>query len=309
MGTVSTSKQRPIIPGTVRRVRYRSAHPPREGWGIRIVRWLLVNHVPSYVLLVVGTVIFVMPFIWMLSTSFKPQSETVTIPPRLLPRRWTLENFKEVFARLDVARLYANTLYVSISRTLVGVYTSMLVGYIFAKFRFWGREAIFMFILGTMIVPFEVYMIALYVMWVWLGLADKLFGLIVGGFFDAYGIFLVRQFMYSIPNELLDAARIDGAGELQIFHSIVMRLSVPVLATLAAFQFMASWNSFLWPLIVISSTQRYTLALGLATFTREMGSQYGLTMAGGTLMTIPILLVFIALQKQIIEGISFTGFR
>jgi ABC-type glycerol-3-phosphate transport system permease component len=263
----------------------------------------------NYAILCAGVILFVTPFVWMVSTSFKPRSETISIPPRILPKVWTLRNYREVVTRLNVVRLYSNTLYVAISRTVIGVYTSTLLGYIFAKFRFWGRDAIFMFLLGTMIIPFSVYMIALYVMWVKLGLADKLLGLIVGGFFSPYGIFLVRQFMHSVPNGLIDAARIDGAGELRIFHSIVMRLSVPVMATLAAFEFMGQMNNFLWPLIVISSEEKYTLALGLATFTRRMGTDYGLTMAGATFTTIPMLIVFVSMQKQIIEGISFTGFR
>lgn len=274
-----------------------------------IWHWMSARHVPSYVVLILGTLLFVMPFVWMIFTSFKPQNETISLPPRVLPKVWTLANYKEVFVRLDVIRVYANTLYVAISRTVVGVYTSTLLGYVFAKFRFWGRDAIFMVILGTMIVPFEVYMISLYVMWVRLGLADKLLGLIIGGFFDAYGIFLVRQFMHTVPNGLIDAARIDGASELNIFHTIVIRLSVPVIATLTVFQFMASWNAFLWPLIVISSESKYTLALALSTFTGDTGTNYGLAMAGATFLMLPMLLVFIAMQKQIVEGISFSGFK
>ena len=281
----------------------------KNGGTASALRWILANNVPNYVLLTVGTVLFVMPFIWMVSTSFKPRSETVSVPPQLLPKVWTLDNYITTLDRLDIGRLYANTLYVAISRTVVGVYTSTLLGYIFAKFRFWGRDAIFMFLLGTMIIPFSVYMIALYVMWVRLGLADKLFGLIIGGFFNPYGIFLVRQFMHTVPNGLIDAARIDGAGELRIFHSIVMRLSVPVIATLAAFEFMGQMNNFLWPLIVISSEEKYTLALGLATFTRGLGSEHGLTMAGAVFTTVPMLIVFITMQKQIVQGIAFTGFK
>jgi multiple sugar transport system permease protein len=282
----------------VRDMRGRAPQKEKGRRSTSILRWMFANGVPNYILLALGAVLFVMPFIWMVSTSFKPRSETVSIPPRLLPKVWTLRNYKETFARLDIVRLYANTFYVAISRTVVGVYTSTLLGYIFAKFRFWGRDAIFLFLLGTMIIPFSVYMVALYVMWVQIGLADKLFGL-----------FLARQFMHTVPNGLIDAARIDGAGELRIFHTIVIRLSVPVMATLAAFEFMGQMNNFLWPLIVISSEDKYTLALGLATFTRRMGTDYGLTMAGATFTTIPMLIVFVSMQKQIIEGISFTGFR
>jgi multiple sugar transport system permease protein len=293
----------------VRDMRGRAPQKEKGRRSTSILRWMFANGVPNYILLALGAVLFVMPFIWMVSTSFKPRSETVSIPPRLLPKVWTLRNYKETFARLDIVRLYANTFYVAISRTVVGVYTSTLLGYIFAKFRFWGRDAIFLFLLGTMIIPFSVYMVALYVMWVQIGLADKLFGLIIGGFFDAYGIFLARQFMHTVPNGLIDAARIDGAGELRIFHTIVIRLSVPVMATLAAFEFMGQMNNFLWPLIVISSETKYTLALGLATFTRQLGQEHGLTMAGAVFTTVPMLIVFVTMQKQIVQGISFTGFK
>ena len=283
----------------IRVTRGRASARGKDGGIASVLRWIVAHNVINYVILLAGVILFVTPFLWMVFTSFKPRSETISIPPRILPKVWTLRNYREVVTRLNVFRLYANTLYVAISRTVIGVYTSTLLGYIFAKFRFWGRDAIFMFLLGTMIIPFSVYMIALYVMWVKLGLADKLLGLIVGGFFSPYGIFLVRQFMHSVPNGLIDAARIDGAGELRIFHSIVMRLSVPVMATLAAFEFMAQMNNFLWPLIVISSEEKYTLALGLATFTRRMGTDYGLTMAGATFTTIPMLIVFVSMQKQI----------
>jgi multiple sugar transport system permease protein len=293
----------------IQRTRAKASRKVKDGGIASVMRWIAAHHVINYAILWAGVILFVTPFLWMIFTSFKPRSETISIPPRILPKVWTLRNYQEVITRLNVVRLYANTFYVAITRTVIGVYTSTLLGYIFAKFRFWGRDAIFMFLLGTMIIPFSVYMIALYVMWVKLGLADKLLGLIVGGFFSPYGIFLVRQFMHSVPDGLIDAARIDGAGELRIFHSIVMRLSVPVMATLAAFEFMGQMNNFLWPLIVISSEDKYTLALGLATFTRRMGTDYGLTMAGATFTTIPMLIVFVSMQKQIIEGISFTGFR
>ncbi len=287
----------------------RISHDTKDGPFISLARWFTSHSILNYVLLTVGAILFVMPFIWMISTSFKPRSETISIPPRILPENWTLDNYRETLRRLPIVRLYMNTFYVAITRTIIGVYTSTLLGYIFAKFRFWGRDTIFLFLLGTMIIPFSVYMVSLYVMWVKLGLADRMLGLIIGGFFNVYGIFLSRQFMHNVPTELIEAARIDGAGELKIFHSIVMRLSVPVMATLAAFEFMGQMNAFLWPLIVISTEKKYTLALGLATFTRNMGTDYGITMAGAVFTTIPMLIIFIAMQRQIIQGISFSGIK
>jgi multiple sugar transport system permease protein len=266
-------------------------------------------HVANYIILSLGALLMVAPFIWMLSTSFKPQAETITFPPQLLPRNPTLANYQEVFERLNIGRLYWNTAYVAVIKTVLNVYLSTLIGYVFGKFHFRGREVLFYLILSTWIIPFEVYMIPLYVMMVNFNLGNTYWALILPELSSAYAIFLFRQFMFTIPNDLLDAARIDGAGEWRIFHRIVLPLSRPVVATLVAFYFMWNWNDFLWPLIVLTTSDKYLLPVGLSVFVSEFGTQYGLIMAGASLAIVPVLLVFVAMQRYIIEGIALTGFK
>jgi multiple sugar transport system permease protein len=275
---------------------------------VRQPRWGYKN-IANYILLSLGALVMVAPFIWMLSTSFKPQAETITFPPQLLPRTPTLVNYYEVFERLNIARLYWNTAYVAIIKTVLNVYLSTLIGYVFGKFQFRGRDLLFYLILSTWIIPFEVYMIPLYVMMVDFNLGNSYWALILPELSSAYAIFLFRQFMFTIPNDLLDAARIDGAGEWRIFHRIVLPLARPVVATLVAFYFMWNWNDFLWPLIVLTTSDKYLLPLGLAVFVSEFGTQHGLIMAGASLAIIPVLLVFVTMQRYIIEGIALTGFK
>lgn len=272
-------------------------------------QWLARHNLPQYLLLCTGALLMLIPFVWMISTSFKPQSETISFPPRLLPQNPTLDNYFEVFERLNIGRLYLNTAFVTIVKTALNVYTSTLLGYVFGKFTFRGRDVLFYLILSTWIIPFEVYMIPLYVMMVNLGLGNTYWALILPEISSAYAIFLFRQFMFTIPNDLLDAARIDGAGEWTIFNRIVLPLARPVVATLVAFYFMWNWNDFLWPLIVLTSSEKYVLPLGLAVFVSEFGTQYGLTMAGAALAIIPVLTIFVLMQRYIIQGITLTGFK
>jgi multiple sugar transport system permease protein len=266
-------------------------------------------HFLNYLLLIAGAFVMILPFVWMVSTSFKPQSETISFPPRLLPINPTLDNYINVFQRLNIERLYLNTAFVAVTKTIINVYTSSLIGYIFGKFTFRGRDILFYTILATWIIPFEVYMIPLYVMMVKAGLGNSYWALILPEISSAYAIFLFRQFMFTIPNDLLDAGRIDGAGEWYIFHRLILPLSRPVVATLVAFYFMWNWNDFLWPLIVISSPEKYVLPVGLAVFVNDVGTQYGVTMAGATLAIVPVLIIFLLMQRHIIQGITLTGLK
>ena len=271
----------------------------------RLSRGLLFN----YIILGAGAILMVVPFIWMISTSFKPQAETVSFPPRLLPINPTISNYIDVFDRANMGRLYWNTTFVSVIKTIFNIYTSALLGYIFGKFVFRGRDIIFYILLSTWIIPFEVYLIPLYLMTVQVGWADTYTALIVPEIFTIYAMFMFRQFMYTIPTELVDAARIDGAGEWYIFHRIIIPLSRAALFTLIAFYFMWNWNDFLWPLVVISSHDKYVITVGLATFVGEYWNQYGVIMAGASLAIIPILALFIAVQRFIIEGVVLTGLK
>lgn len=271
----------------------------------RLRRGLLIN----YLVLGAGAILMVVPFIWMISTSFKPQAETVSFPPRLFPINPTISNYIDVFDRANMGRLYWNTTFISVIKTIFNIYTSALLGYIFGKFVFRGRDIIFYILLSTWIIPFEVYLIPLYLMTVQVGWADTYTALIVPEIFTIYAMFMFRQFMYTIPTELVDAARIDGAGEWYIFHRIIIPLSRAALFTLIAFYFMWNWNDFLWPLVVISSHDKYVITVGLATFVGEFWNQYGVIMAGASLAIVPILALFIAVQRFIIEGVVLTGLK
>lgn len=292
----------------LKRVERLESVPQTRTHGAR-VSGLLRSNLVNYILLTIGALVMVAPFIWMLSTSFKPQAETITFPPQLLPKRPTLENYTQVFERLNMVRLYMNTAYVAVVKTVVNVYTSTLIGYVFGKFNFRGRDVLFYLVLSTWIIPFEVYMIPLYVMMVNMHLGNTYWALIIPEISSAYAVFLFRQFMFTIPNDLLDAARIDGAGEWRIFHSIVLPLARPVVATLVAFFFMWNWNDFLWPLIVLTTSDKYLLPLGLSMMVAEFGTQYGMLMAGASLAIVPVLMVFVSVQRYIIEGIALTGFK
>jgi ABC-type glycerol-3-phosphate transport system permease component len=274
-------------------------------YGLRSKIWYLFN----LLLLLVGATAMILPFYWMVSTSFKTPPETVAIPPTLIPKVFTWLNYESAFSRIDIPRLYLNTTFVTLVRLVVTLYTSLLLGYIFAKFRFWGRNFLFYLILGTMIIPLEVYMIPLYVMVVKAKLGNTYMAIALPTLFSAYCIFMVRQFMYSIPSELIDAARIDGAGEFHIFHRIVAPLAQPVMVTLGALLFMWYWHDFLWPLIILTDSAKYVFSVGLATFVGENFTEYGVIMAGSTMATMPILLVFVALQKYIIGGIGLSGMK
>ncbi len=271
----------------------------------RLRRGLLIN----YIVLGAGAILMIVPFIWMISTSFKPQAETVSFPPRLFPINPTVSNYIDVFDRANMGQLYWNTTFISVIKTIFNIYTSALLGYIFGKFVFRGRDIIFYILLSTWIIPFEVYLIPLYLMTVQVGWADTYTALIVPEIFTIYAMFMFRQFMYTIPTELIDAARIDGAGEWYIFHRIIIPLSRAALFTLIAFYFMWNWNDFLWPLVVISSHDKYVITVGLATFVGEFWNQYGVIMAGASLAIIPILALFIAVQRFIIEGVVLTGLK
>lgn len=291
----STTVNRPTTPPTV-----------RQG-----MTWRRLYRLPwfSYTLLILGALILLFPFAWMLSTSFKPRSEIMLFPPTLIPQQFTLENYVNAFDKLNIGQLYWNTTYVTVVKTLIMIYTAALLGYVFGKFRFWGSEVIFYFILFTMIIPFEVYVIPLYQMMVAANMGDTYGALILPHMLSAYAVFLFRQFMFTIPNELIDAARIDSAGEWHIFHRLILPLCGPVLATTVSFYFMWNWNDFLWPLIVISSSKRAMLPVALAGFVEQHGTDFGLVMAGATLAVIPVLLIFVTLQRYVVQGIALTGLK
>ncbi len=275
----------------------------------RIAKGLLA--LPRYLLAFFIAFIMILPFLWMLGTSFKPMDETVRFPPTFIPEHWVgFENYIAVMTRVPFFQFFANSSVVAVAVTIGALFTSALAGYIFAKFTFAGRDLLFFLIVATMMVPFQVVLIPVFLMTRSLGLYNTLWALIVPGLVSAWGIFLMRQNMKNLPSELLDAARIDGSSEMGIFLRIVLPLVRPALAALGIFVFMANWNSFLWPLIVIEDAPKRTLPLGLAIFSSGFGiTRWHLVMAATVLTCLPILAVFAIAQRSFIEGITLGGLK
>ncbi len=273
---------------------------------------LLAGVLAGCVLLGLLLIVMLFPLYWMVMTSFKPASEVVTNPPLLFPRQFAgLENYREVIRRVPVAQFYGNSLYIAAARTLGTLFTCSLAGYIFAKFDFFAKRVLFIGLLATMMVPSSVTLVPYFILFKDLGLLDTYWAVIVPGLASASGIFLVRQFMETIPNELISAARIDGCGEFRIYAQIVMPLCKPVLSVLAVFAFMNSWNDFLWPMLVLRQKGLLTLPVGLILFVSLSAKEQwaNLAMAFSTMMVLPIVLIFLLAQRQFVEGIALTGLR
>jgi multiple sugar transport system permease protein len=261
--------------------------------------------------LTIGCLFTLLPFLWMLGTSLKSSTEIIRLPPTLIPEQPTLASYRTIFTdpRVPLARFYLNSLTVSVSVVFMVLFTSSLAGFVFAKYQFFGKNLVFTLILATMMIPFQVIMIPSYLILVYLGLVDSLAGLIIPGAASAFGIFLMKQFIEGIPNELIDAARIDGASEFGIYTQMVLPQMGPALATLGIFQFMGTWNDYLWPLIVITTTERRTLPIMLTWYNSQHGSRHDLSMAASVLVILPILIAYFLFQRWIVRGIALTGFK
>lgn len=251
----------------------------------------------------------VFPFIWMLFTSFKPEAQIAQYPPKLFPDSWTLENYQNVWSRIPFARLFLNSIVMAGGVTVISLLLDSMAAYALSRLEFPGRDAIFIVILIALMLPFQVMFIPLYVVVHDLGLLDSYSGLIVPRATNAFGIFMLRQFFMTLPKELDEAARIDGASEFGIYWRIILPLSGPALATLAIFHFMYNWNDFLWPLLITSSTEMRTLPAGLALFVGQHVVEYGVVMAGAVLTLLPLLVAFLFAQRYFIQGIAMTGIK
>ena len=243
------------------------------------------------------------PLLWMLSVSFMQPGAASTYPPPLLPAHATLANYHELFERAGMGRYLVNSLLIASAITLGSLLFNLGAGYAFAKLRFKGRERLFQTLLGALVIPGQVAMIPLFLIMKELGLVNTYGGVIVPALASVFGIFLVRQYARSIPNELLEAARIDGASEARIFATIVLPLLKPIVVTLAIFTFLASWNDFMWPLIVLSDQAWQTAPVALAGLSREHVQDNELMMAGSVVTTLPVLILFLALQRHYIQGL------
>jgi multiple sugar transport system permease protein len=282
----------------------------RRGLDWAVMRRRL-GRVLLYAFLVFGCVVTFLPFIWMILASFKSSSEIIRIPPTLWPENPTLANYQTIFndPKLPLERYYLNSLIVAGSQVLMSLFTSSLAGFIFAKYQFFGKNALFSFILATMMIPAQVTMIPGYLMLSKLGLIDSLWALIVPAAVDAFGIFLMKQFIEGLPSEFLDAGRIDGASEWGIYWRIILPQVGPALATLGVLNFMGSWNSYLWPLIVITTHERRTLPIVLTWYSSVHSNRTDLTMAAGVLVVMPILIVYVFVQRWIVQGFTMSGIK
>jgi multiple sugar transport system permease protein len=262
-----------------------------------------VAPVALHVLVVAGALLALGPLLWMVSASFMPTGEANSYPPRLLPSHATAEHYRALFTRLDLGRFAINSAIVAITATVVSLLFNSMAGYAFAKLRFRGRERTFRLLLTGLLIPVQVSMLPLFLLLKELHLVNTYAGVIVPTLASIFGIFLIRQYALSIPDDLLDAARIDGAGELRIYWSIALPVLAPILATLAIWTFLSTWNDFMWPLIVLSDQSRYTLPVALANLSGEHVQDTELMMAGSVVTVLPVLAVFLALQRYYIRGL------
>ncbi|MEO7713503.1 MAG: carbohydrate ABC transporter permease [Gemmatimonadaceae bacterium] len=260
--------------------------------------------VALYAALVVFGALSLLPLLWMLSASFMAQGEATTFPPALLPRNPTLVHYRDLFGRLALGRYAMNSALVATVTTIGALAINASAGYAFAKLRFRGRDATFRAMAAGLAIPVQVAMLPLFLLIKSLGLVNNYGGVIIPGLSSIFGIFLVRQYALAIPDDLLDAARIDGASEFRVFRSIVLPTIQPVLATLALWTFLATWNDFMWPLIVLSDDAKYTLPVALAGLVGEHAQDVELMMAGAVITVLPVLILFLMLQRYFVEGVT-----
>jgi len=302
---------------------------PRRRRSARSRLWLAV----SYAILVPAALLFVAPFAWLVSASFQHIGDIFSWPPQWIPQDPTLDGYKGFFGIGEAGeqaqgsegawRWFVNSAFVATSVTVLQLFFNALAAYTFAKRRFPGRNVIFLLFLATMMVPPQVTLIPNYLVLKHVpffggndalgagghGWLDSYWGLILPGAVSAFGIFLLRQYMMSIPDELLDAARVDGAGEFRVFWKVVIPLCGPALAATAIFTFTYAWEDFLWPLIVVSSSDKYTAPLGLALFVVKNRTSWNLLMAGSVVATLPMIVTFLVFQRRFIQGISMSGLK
>lgn len=261
-------------------------------------------------LLCLGLAITIVPFLWMVLASLKTQSELLQQPPTWLPESPTTSNYERLWERLDFPRFFWNSTFIAVTITLANVIFCSMVGYALAKLRFAGRNLLFLLVLGTLLVPGSVTLVPLFVLMSRLDLVDTPWAVILPAAAGPLGVFLMRQFMLAIPDDLLEAARVDGAGEFTIFWRIVMPLSTPALAALGILTFLPAWNALLWPLVVLTSQENYTLPVALAIFARgQFQADYGLLMAGSVVLVLPVIIIFLLLQRHFTQSVTMTGIK
>lgn len=262
-----------------------------------------------WILLGFGSIAMLLPFYWLLITSFKDHKEILTLPITWWPDHPTLKHWVDAFRMANFGRYFLNSTFVSLTLTLSNVATSAIAGYVFAKYAFKGKEILFLLILSGLMIPWFVPLIPLYEMMVAFKWNNTFWAIIIPSMYTPLGVFLLRQYIHSIPDDLIDAARVDGANEFTIFFKVVLPLCKPALAALGIFALITNWNDFLWPFIVLDEPNLWTLPVGLARLRGRFNTDYGLVMAASTITILPLLIFYFLAQRRIIEGIAMTGVK
>lgn len=270
---------------------------------------MLMKRALSYLVLTVVALWMIFPFVWMLSTSLKLNQNVLVMPPQLLPDPLTWENYRRVAETFPVLRFFFNSLFVSVTATLGHLVTASMAAYAFARLQWRGRELVFLLYLGTLMIPQQVTLAPLFILMKWLGWTDSYQALILPGWFNAFGTFLMRQFFLTLPRSLEEAAFVDGASHWTVFTRILVPLSRPALGTLTILSFMGNWNAFLWPLIVTTSPRLMTLPVGLATLQGRYLTEWNMVMAGAVLNVLPMIVIYLLAQKEFVKGVTMSGIK
>ena len=263
-----------------------------------------LHRIGVYVLLVLGAFLAILPMLWMVSASLMPTGEASTFPPRILPRVVTFAHYRDLFTRLALGRSLLNSAFIAITVTVISVVVNSMAGYALAKLRFKSSKKVYRGLSVGLVLPAQVAMLPLFLLMKQLHLVNTYWGVIIPGLASIFGILLTHQYALAIPDDLLDAARVDGASELQLYRLIVLPVIAPILATLAIWTFLSTWNDFMWPLIVLSDDRRYTLPVAIANLVGEHVQDTELMMAGSVVTVLPVMLVFLFLQRYYIRGIT-----
>jgi multiple sugar transport system permease protein len=295
MSTLEKTRQVPAgIPGTAAR--------PRPGRFA--ARWWL------WLLLALGLILVAGPFLWMVLGSLKSQAELVQEPPTWLPESPTANNYTRLWDRLDFPLFFWNSTLIAVAITIANLVFCSMAGYALAKLNFRGKNLFLLLVLGTLLVPGGVLLVPTFVLMSKLGLVDSLWAVVLPAMAGPVGVFLMRQFIMQIPDDLLEAGRVDGASEFYLFWRVVMPLSAPALAALGILTFLPAWNALIWPLVVLTSQDNYTLPVALAIFSRgQYAADYGLLMAGSVILVIPVVAIFLLLQRHFTESVAMTGIK
>lgn len=263
-----------------------------------------------YLIGLVGLIVVAAPFLWMVLGSFKTQGELLRVPPTWLPDDPTAQNYDDLFSKANFPRYFLNSTIVALVVTAGNLTFCSMIGYALAKLRFKGRNALFVLVMATLMIPGMVTFVPLFVLVTNAGLANSYPGLILPFLVSPFGVFLMRQFFSGLPDDLIDAGRVDGSGELGIFARIMLPLTRPALATLGILTFLASWNNFLWPLVIAQTEDKYTLPVALALYSTGQNAQnFGLLMAGAVVVVVPVLVIFLFFQRHVTRGIAITGLK